>query len=329
MSLTEIRGTASGRRPAAAARVVGVGVAVLSGGGLAIQSRINGDLGKRLDDGIAAAVVSFAVGVLILLALVPATPAGRRSLGALRQALRTRSLRPWQCLGGVCGALLVASQGLTVSALGVAIFSVAVVAGQSASSLAVDRAGLAPTGRQRVTPARLVGAALAVVAVVLAVGHQLGTPSRLVLAVLPALAGIGVAFQQAVNGRVRVASGSAPTAALVNFLTGAAVLLVAYALDVAVRGWPAGSWPGEAWLYLGGPIGVVIIAVATAVVRLTGVLLLGLATIAGQITGAVAIDICVPPAGGRPGLYTLLGALLTLVAVGFAVKAPAPEAPAH
>jgi transporter family-2 protein len=305
-------------RPARFARPVGIGLAVVSGSGVAIQSHINGELGVRLGDGIAAAVVSFGGGLAILIALVPATPAGRRGLAALRGALRAGSLRPWQCLGGACGALLVASQGLTVGALGVAIFTVAVVAGQSASGLVVDRAGIGPAGRQSVTPARLGGAVLTVAAVLLAVSHQLGGPARLGLAVLPVLAGVGTAWQQAVNGRVRDASGSPSTAALVNFLTGTAVLLVGCGIEVAVRGWPAGPWPTEPWLYLGGPIGMVVIVIAAAVVRLTGVLLLGLATIAGQLVGAVLIDLFAPAAAGRPGAYTLSGAALTLVAVGLA-----------
>jgi transporter family-2 protein len=310
--------------PSTTRRSVGVALAVVSGVAIAVQSRINGELGVRLHDGIAAAVVSFGLGLLILAVLVPAIPAGRRSLRSLRQALRGRSLRPWQCLGGACGALLVASQGLTVGSLGVAVFTVAVVAGQTASSLAVDRAGIGPTGRQPVTPTRLAGAALTVLAVFLAVGDRLGHPAGLALAALPALAGVGIAWQQAVNGRVRVASGSPLTAALVNFLVGTAALLAAYAVDVAVRGWPTGPWPTNPWLYLGGPIGIVFIAVAAAVVRFTGVLLLGLATIAGQVVGAVSIDLAAPPATGHPGLYPLLGALLTLVAVAIAARPARP-----
>ncbi|MEV1285785.1 DMT family transporter [Micromonospora sp. NPDC049679] len=313
MTAADVR--TSRRRTATSRRAVGVALAVVSGGAVAVQSRINGELGVRLGDGVAAATVSFGVGLLVLLVLVPATPVGRRGLVAVRTALRDGSLRPWQCLGGLCGALLVASQGLTVHALGVAVFTVAVVAGQSASSLAVDRAGIGPAGRQAVTGPRLAGAALTVLAVLLAVGHRLGSPTALALAVLPALAGVAVAWQQAVNGRVRVASGSALTAALVNFAVGTGALLTAYAVDVAARGWPTGSWPTEPWLYLGGPIGIVFIAIAAAVVPLTGVLLLGLATIAGQIVGAVGLDLIAPPAAGRPGLNTLLGAALTLVAV--------------
>ncbi|MFI6264463.1 DMT family transporter [Micromonospora sp. NPDC051006] len=304
-------------------RIVGVGLATVSGLAVAGQSRINGELGVRLADGFAAAVVSFGVGLLVLLVLVPATPTGRRGLVAVRRALAAGALRPWQCLGGVCGAFLVATQGLTIGTLGVAVFTVAVVAGQSGSSLAVDRAGIGPTGRQAVTAQRLTGAALTVVAVLLAVSDRLGDPGALVLAVLPLLAGIGIAWQQAVNGRVRAAADSALTATLINFAVGTVALLVAFAIDIAVRGWPAGSLPTEPWLYLGGPIGIVFIALAAAIVRFTGVLLLGLATIAGQIVGAVLLDLALPTEASHPSITTLLGAALTLVAVLVAALAPA------
>ncbi|WBB51833.1 DMT family transporter [Verrucosispora sp. WMMA2044] len=295
-----------------------VALATLAGVAVATQSRINGELGVRLGDGVAAAVVSFGSGLLLLLLLVPATRAGRRGLTALRTALQQGALRPWQCLGGACGAFLVFTQGATVGTLGVAVFTVAVVAGQSASSLLVDRAGIGPSGRQAVTGARLAGAALTVVAVLLAVSDRFREPSTLALALLPLLAGVAVAWQQAVNGWVRVVTESTLTATLVNFTAGTAVLLVAFLVSLALRGLPPGELPNDLWLYLGGPIGVTFIAVAAAVVRLTGVLLLGLATVAGQVVGAVLLDVLMPSAASHPDPTTLLGAVLTLVAVAVA-----------
>ncbi|RIV39475.1 DMT family transporter [Micromonospora radicis] len=306
-------------RPISAGRRTGaVGLAVVGGVAVAVQSRINGELGGRLGDGLTAAVISFGLGLLVLAVLVPASRSGRRGLAALRHALRTGALRPWQCLGGACGAFLVFTQGATVGTLGVAVFTVAVVAGQSGSSLAVDRAGIGPGGRQPVTAARLTGAVLTVAAVLLAVGDRLSDPAALGLAVLPLLAGIAVAWQQAVNGWVRVITDSTLTATGVNFAVGTLLLLAAFAVSVVLRGRPPGGLPAEPWLYLGGPVGVVFIAVAAAVVRLTGVLLLGLATIAGQIVGAVLLDVLFPTAASHPHATTYLGALLTIAAVAVA-----------
>lgn len=293
---------------------------MLGGVTAAGQSRVNGELAARLHDGLAAGVISFGSGLVLIAAATLASPAGRAGVAATRAALRSGGLRPWQCAGGLCGAYLVVSQGLTVTALGVALFTVALVAGQAASGLAVDRWGLGPAGPAAVTVPRLAGAVLAVVAVIVAAVGRVGSPSTLALAALPALAGIGVAFQQAVNGRVRQAAGSALTATLVNFVVGSAALLLAFAVDLAVRGAPAGSLPGQPVLYSGGVLGVGFIAVAAAVVRFTGVLLLSLAMIAGQLGGAVLLDALVPtPAGGAAG-GVLAGTALALVAVAVAAS---------
>lgn len=156
------------------------------------------------------------------------------------------------------------------------------------------------------------------VAVLLAVSDRFREPSTLALALLPLLAGVAVAWQQAVNGWVRVVTESTLTATLINFTAGTAVLLVAFLVSLALRGLPPGELPNDLWLYLGGPIGVTFIAVAAAVVRLTGVLLLGLATVAGQVVGAVLLDVLMPSAASHPDPTTLLGAVLTLVAVAVA-----------
>jgi bacterial/archaeal transporter family-2 protein len=315
-------------------RAVGVALAGAAGVAMAVQSRVNGELAVRLSDGIAAAVISFGTGLVLLAVVVPLVPASRRGVAAVRRALREGTLRWWHGLGGLFGALVVATQGLTVPVLGVAVFAVALVAGQTASSLAVDRSGLPPGAVEPVTRARLLGAALCMVAVVVAVADRLGTPRSLALALLPLAAGAGIAWQQAVNGRVRAAAGSAWPATLVNFLAGTAALLVVFAVIVAVRGGPPGALPPEPWLYAGGLLGVAVIATAAAVVQVTGVLLLALSAIAGQLLGALALDLVVP-ADRPPAPNTFAGVALTLVAVAIASgygrlagreAAPAPAA---
>jgi transporter family-2 protein len=283
---------------------------------VALPSRINAGLSARLHDSIAMAVISFGSGLVVILALVAVSPAGRRGARAVRRALREGTLRRWHLLGGVSGAYFVITQGAAVGALGLAVYTVALIAGQVASSLAVDRLGLGPAGPQAVSPTRVAGAALALVAVAVAVADRVGSPGTLVLAALPALAGVFIAWQQAVNGRIQV-TGGAMLATLVNFVVGTATLLVAFAVSLAVKGPPdpPPTAPTDGWLYLGGVVGVLFIAVAVVVVRLTGVLVLGLSMIAGQILGAVAFDVLAPARGGGLAAHTLLGAGLALLAV--------------
>jgi len=308
----------SAHHPPTRLRVAGSALAALGGVALAVQGRINGQLGHQLHDGLFAALVSFSVGSVLLLAAAPILPNARAGFGRLRKALRDQALRPWQMLGGASGAFLVTTQGVTVSFLGVAVFTVAVVAGQIVCSLPVDRAGLGPGGPQPITLPRAAGALLAVIAVIISVSdHGAVTASGgLWWAVLPAVAGCGLAWQGAMNGRVRAAADDVVVPTVVNFLVGTAALLVAAVVDVIIRGWPAGP-PGQWWLYIGGALGICAIMTAVAAVRVTGVLLLGMSSVAGQLIGAVLLDVFVPAAGGL-SVTTLIGIALTMVAVGIA-----------
>ncbi|HEY2765383.1 MAG TPA: DMT family transporter [Pseudonocardiaceae bacterium] len=304
-----------GARGAGSAVAVGIGVA------MAVQARINGELGRRIDDGLVAALLSFLGGLVLLVVLAGTVPQLRTGLRRVVAAVRDRRLRPYQLLGGVFGAFLVACQGLTVAVVGVAVFTVAVVAGQAASGLLVDRAGVGPAGPQAVTARRVIGAVLALVAVVLAVSDRLGAPRSLWLVVLPALAGVGIAWQQAVNGRVGAAGRGAGhpvagmlSAAVVNFAVGMLALGLIAAVDVGIRGLP-GPLPAQPWLYVGGLLGVLVIGGAAAVVPITGVLLLGLGTVAGQLVGALLLDLFAPAGDGQLTTRTVIGTALTLLAV--------------
>ncbi|WP_367135024.1 DMT family transporter [Saccharothrix sp. HUAS TT1] len=298
-------------------RLVGGLLAFVGGVFLAVQGRLNGELGHVFGDGFLAALVSFGGGLALMLAIGPTTASGRAGLVRLRSALRSGRIRWWQCAGGACGAFFVATQGLTVTALGVAVFTVAAVGAQAVSSLLVDRAGIGPAGRVDLTWPRVAGAALAVAAVAVAVSDEVGDPSALWLALLPAVAGIGLGWQQAVNGLVREAAGSTRVTTLVNFGTGTAVLLVVCVVDVALRGFPTDA-PSEPWFYAGGALGICTIGSAVLAVRWLGVLLVGLCQVAGQLVGALAVDLLAPAAGGQVSALALVGTALTLLAVAVA-----------
>jgi transporter family-2 protein len=67
--------------------------------------------------------------------------------------------------GGLAGALTVATQGLAVAVIGVSLFTVGVVAGQTLNGLVLDRVGYGPAGVVAVTMPRIAGGALALIAV--------------------------------------------------------------------------------------------------------------------------------------------------------------------
>jgi transporter family-2 protein len=308
--------------PTQTARVAAIAAALGTGLAVAVQARINGELGQRIDDAVLAAGLSNLGGLVLLAVLAAVRPQVRRGLGRVRIAVRDGTLPRHQLLGGLCGAFLVVCQGLTVATIGVAVFTVAVVAGQTVSSLLVDRAGLGPADPQPVTMRRVAGAGLALTAVVLAVAHRINAALTVWLALLPVLAGAGTAWQQAVNGLVAaVARRSCPPragmlpAALVNFGVGTTALVTAAVVEIGLRGGSLSPMPATPWLYVGGPLGVLAVGVAAAIVPITGVLLLGLGTVAGQLIGALLLDLLLPAGSGQVTITTLLGVALTLVSV--------------
>lgn len=291
--------------------------ATLSGALVAVQTRVNAALAVDLGDALLAAVVSFGTGLLAVVLVVLSRPAARTALPAMR------SVPWWGWLGGLGGATLVAVAAYTAPRLGVALVSVGIVAGQTTGGLLVDRLGLGPGGVHRLTAPRLLGAAVCLGAVAVStVGRGAGGASPLLL--VPAvLAGLLISVQQALNGRVRRTTGNAAVATLVNFTVGLSALLLGYLLLGWAQGWQVSGWPGaEQWyLYTGGLLGATFVAVAAVVVRALGVLRLGLAVIAGQLLGAVVLDLALPVAAHGVAVATLAGVALTFGAVAITGRA--------
>ncbi len=293
-------------------------VAAFIGGTLsALQSRMNGQLAVHVGDGLEAALFSFGSGLVILTLMVLFVRPIREGVARVPAAVRAGSLRWWQVMGGVLGGYFVAVQSGTVPVLGVAIFMVAIVAGQSGSSLVVDRIGLGPAGRQSITVARVVSAILAIAAVALAVSDRVSGGSLSIVAVLFALsAGILIAVQAAINGRVARAAQHPMSATFLNFLFGTAALAVAFGLSWAFTDVDPGVLTGASWwAYLGGVVGIVFIAIAVWVVPIVGVLVYALTSIAGQLFGALALDVVAPTSGTELVWNLVAGVLLAFVAV--------------
>jgi len=280
----------------------------------AVQARMNGGLGSESGDGIFAAFVSFGSGLLILLVLAPVTSAGRAAMGRLFAGVRERRIPAWMLLGGLAGALTTVTQGLTVGLLGVSLFTVGVVAGQTVGGLVLDRAGYGPAGVVPVTMRRIGGGALALVAVAVGLVGSTVVSVPWWMLTLPFLAGAGIAWQQATNGRLRQSVESAFAATFVNFLGGTVILGVAAAIHIAFVGPPA-VLPTNPWLYLGGATGVVYIFVSAGLVRYTGVLLLGLGSVVGLLATSIVLDVAWPTGADLDVPRALIAVAIALVAV--------------
>lgn len=271
-------------------------VAVLCGVGIAVQSRLNS-------------------GLVVLLVAVTALPSGRAGVRALVAAVRDRTVPVRSLLGGAVGAFFVFSQGFAAGLVGVALFTIAYVAGQSVGGVVIDRIGVAGLSPKRITAPRILGAALALLAVAVASWGRIGdggAPAWVYL--LPIVAGIGSGWQQACNGLVRHVARSALVATALNFVVGTLLLVLAWAVVLVVEGLPRGEVRSPV-LLTGGIVGLAFIFGMAVIVRRLGVLVLTLGAIAGQLAAAVALDAWVPAAGHRLEPATVVGSVVALGAV--------------
>lgn len=305
---------------------------LLAGGLVALQSQINGRLAHHLGTGpragLAAALVSFGTGLVVLVVGTSVSGRHRARVRSFLRLMRAGDLRAADLVGGSLGAFLVATQGLTVGTLGVALFSVALTAGQSVSALVVDHLGIGPAGHQSVSVPRLVAAGFAVAAMLLATSDRLSASLSWLLvvdALLAFVAGAGSSVQQALNGRVSHHVGPWVTT-LNNFVIGSVALVVAFVLSLLAHGHLRGL-PHTWWLYVGGLIGMCFIWLAAVLVRIHGVLVLGLSTIAGQVIGAEIIEAVVghttvSVTGYAAAALTVVG---VLIALGLRRRAAVPQ----
>ncbi len=294
-------------------------VMLLAGMAIPAQGRINAELSARTGDPFLAAVISFSVGLVLMVVIAFLTARGRAAMRTVVPAFARGEVRWWYLLAGCVGGYFVLTQTLSIGLLGVAVFTVAVVTGQTVGGLLWDRIGLGPGGRKRLNTFRVTGAVATVLAVLLAVSPQLSGAERgwqwLLLVVLPFSGGFLNAGQQALNGRQSAAYGSPIPATLFNFIAGTAVLLLVWLGKLMVQGPPPGALPTQWWFYLGGPLGCVFIGLGAVLVIRVGVLLAAMGMIAGQLTGSLLLDLVFPSPGSVVTLATFLGTALTLVAV--------------
>ena len=222
----------------------------------------------------------------------------------------------WHTIGGMLGATFVIVQTYSVPLVGVAVFSVATIGGQAVMSLIVDRIGLRAGIRHRVTLRRAATGAITVLAVFVSVLDQLNLPSGSLLApALGLLSGAGIAVQRALNAHVNDYAKQSFATTWWNFMMGCSLLFT-----VTVVLWWLGDGPvlppsQPWWMYTGGALGVVYIAIANVMAQRLGVLLLTALSVGGQLVASLLLDLLVPSSGISVGPYVYAGVALSLLGI--------------
>ncbi len=132
--------------------------AVLVGTLGAVQTAVNGRLGQVMGSGLAAALVSFAIGTAGLLVVIVATR---------QRVRRAGELRGWMFSGGLLGAAFVLVNALNAPVLGTSLAVSVVLLGQVAIGLGMDHGGWLGVPRRRVTLARVASATVVLLGVAL------------------------------------------------------------------------------------------------------------------------------------------------------------------
>lgn len=127
-------------------------VMAVVGGCIALQAPINAGLGGSTGN-FAAATISFAVGTVLLAAIV--VVAGQA--GDLGEVV---GVQWYYLLGGALGAAYVFSALVLVSQIGAGGVAAATVTGQLITSVILDRIGFLGLDQEPLSPDRLIGVAL-------------------------------------------------------------------------------------------------------------------------------------------------------------------------
>ena len=292
-------------------------LAALSGAMIALQARANGELSHRLNNGLQAALVSFSSGLLIIFVISIFNSKIKDGIKNLRTAVANKEIARWKLFAGALGGSFVAIQTQIVPLIGVAIYSVASIAGQTAMSLVVDRIGLTGGGKKLISPRRVLAAVLTVLAVLVSVWDRIDANNLSMFAVTAGgIAGAIVGVQRALNGQINEYSHQSFTTSLLNFATGTSFLIILITADLILgknelSPLPSGPW----WIYTGGVIGVIYIAFTSTIVQHLGVLTFTLFSVGGQLVGSLVIDLVSPTKGVSVSAYLVTGIVMTYAGV--------------
>ena len=292
-------------------------LAALSGLLIALQARANGELSYRMGNSIEAALVSFGSGLLIISLISLFTPAIRNGMKNLKGAVNRKEIPVWTLFAGMLGGSFVAVQTQIVPIIGVAIYSVASIAGQTAASLIVDRIGLTGGGKKQITGRRVAAAAVTVLAVLVSVLDRIEAQNLSLYAVVfGCFAGAIVGVQRALNGQINESTHQSFATSWLNFIMGTTFLFIFLAIGVLINrteivALPSGPW----WIYTGGVIGVIYIAFTSTIVQHLGVLTFTLISVGGQLVGSLLIDLYSPTQGVQISSYLVTGIVMTYLGV--------------
>ena len=270
-----------------------------------------------MGDSLEAALVSFSTGLLFVSGIAFVRKDVRAGFRQIFTAINLNKMPAWTITAGVLGASFVAMQTYVVPIAGVALFTVASLAGQTAISLWVDKSALSGGTKTLITKRRVVAAIITVLAVVLSAWDRFELSNFSIIALgLAFFAGSWVGVQRALNGRINSHSNKSFATSWLNLITGTSFLLLLLLLrslftDHSILNFQT----APLWMFLGGSIGVIYIALSSHIVQHLGVLEFTLFSVGGMLIGSLLIDLLLPTPGTVISPFLIAGIALTYLGV--------------
>ncbi len=135
-------------------QILGVGAGMLS----AVQTAVNGYLGRLIESPLKSTVVSFSVGVILLVVICVIIAVRKKVLHSESEGKRGGPW--WMWTGGILGGLYVFANVNLYQTLGTGLTVVIVLTGTVAGGLIIDHFGLFGTPVKKITARKIAGVAL-------------------------------------------------------------------------------------------------------------------------------------------------------------------------
>ncbi|WP_436862590.1 DMT family transporter [Staphylococcus caeli] len=129
-----------------------------------IQTAINSALGQSLQSPIAASLVSFFVGTVVLFIL---TLVFNRTLKLTTTHAQQGKLKPIYFIGGILGVIFVTTNIILMPHLGAALTTIIVMLGQMLMGSIIDHFGLLGTHVNKITPRKIAGIVAMMIGIIL------------------------------------------------------------------------------------------------------------------------------------------------------------------
>jgi len=249
-----------------------------------VQAGINIRLAASLGHGLRGALVSFAVGTLLLLILnsfVRKPPL---------KEIQCKQTKWWMFSGGAPGCFFVCSGIFLAPIVGFSFFFTMVVGGQLVCSLILDNVGFLGYQVRKVTKQKVLGTLLTLAGCIMVQDFRTskGAGYMILYALVSFFAGAALPFQTSINKRLAEQIKHPLRSALVSFTGGTCILLVLSAISLAFV--PLKLDNSEPYHWIGGVVGAIFVTSSIVFTRLIGVTVFYVCIVAAQLTSSLILD---------------------------------------